>query len=450
MVLDGMGDARLALLAAATGCAGVVSLHETERVMRLLGALDAEVGRRKATPADRCTWPDIVVLLDGLSAVRARFEQNDDYERLGQLDRIVAEGGAVGVVVVMTATRPGAVPAAMMSHIGVRWVFHLADASDGPLAGVAAAEVPGARPGRLMIAAEGLEAQVCARAVARAAELEELTDLATHRTVPVHEARPAATNERRVGALQGALHSSLQGALRTLPLRVDLGCVPQATASGADWMIPLGLSFETLHPVVLPVAAGEHVLVIGPSRSGRSNAVNALAQQWEQACPRGWSASIAPRRTSARRGHVAADVEALVVALPPTGPALIVIDDAELVDDPSGQLARLIASRREGLLVVAAGRPDALRGAYGHWTAALRRSRLGLVMASCTDLDGDLLGAALPRRPPIPSRAGLAWMVADGGRQLIQVATAAAGPEAREPTDVVDAAFLLDVATSAP
>ena len=81
----------------------------------------------------------------------------------------------------------------------------------------------------------------------------------------------------------------------------------------------------------------------------------------------------------------------------------------------------MIAERRPGVLVVAAARPDTLRTLYGHWTAVVRRSRTGLLMAGCSDVDGDLLGELLPRTPPIPARPGLAWVVSSGGRSLAQV-----------------------------
>ena len=43
-------------------------------------------------------------------------------------------------------------------------------------------------------------------------------------------------------------------------------------------------------------------------------------------------------------------------------------------------------------------------------------------MAASNDLDGDLLGATLPRRRPIPARPGLAWLIGRGEVRLIQVA----------------------------
>jgi S-DNA-T family DNA segregation ATPase FtsK/SpoIIIE len=112
-----------------------------------------------------------------------------------------------------------------------------------------------------------------------------------------------------------------------------------------------------------------------------------------------------------------------------------VVDDAELVDDPTGAIGRLVASRRPGLLVIAAGRPESLRAAYGHWTAGVRRSRLGVVMAGATDMDADLLGATLPRWSPIAPRPGLAHLVADGTEVLVQCALEARSPGFAEPAE---------------
>ena len=101
---------------------------------------------------------------------------------------------------------------------------------------------------------------------------------------------------------------------------------------------------------------------------------------------------------------------------------MLAVDDAELVDEPSGRLAAMVAARTSGLLVVAAGRPDALRQSYGHWTAAVRRSRLGLLSSGAQDVDADLLGATLPRRPLLAPRPGLMYLVDGGTLELVQLA----------------------------
>jgi S-DNA-T family DNA segregation ATPase FtsK/SpoIIIE len=101
---------------------------------------------------------------------------------------------------------------------------------------------------------------------------------------------------------------------------------------------------------------------------------------------------------------------------------LVVVDDAELVDDPDGILARLAASRRPGCTILAAARPDAIRQVYGHWTGVVRRSRLGIIATGGGDTDGDLLGVLVPRRAPIGPRAGLVWIADRGRTTLVQVA----------------------------
>jgi S-DNA-T family DNA segregation ATPase FtsK/SpoIIIE len=114
-------------------------------------------------------------------------------------------------------------------------------------------------------------------------------------------------------------------------------------------------------------------------------------------------------------------------------PVLVAVDDAERVADADGRLLELVTERHPDVMVVAAGRPDSLRAMYGHWTAVLRRSRIGLVMTTGSEIDGDLLGEPLPRRSPVAPRAGLAWMIDGSGRRLVQIGRhAVAGASAFE------------------
>jgi S-DNA-T family DNA segregation ATPase FtsK/SpoIIIE len=212
--------------------------------------------------------------------------------------------------------------------------------------------------------------------------------------------------------------------LQQLAADIALETFCEAVAEGGDVLAPIGTAFDDLLPAVLSIAAGEHVLVVGPARSGRTTVLETIADRWATAREGGWVGSIAPRRSSARPGETYPDVAALLAAMPTDMPVLAVIDDAELVADATGELAMRISARPEDFTVLAAGRGESLRASYGHWTAAVRRSRVGVVMAAANELDGDLLGATLPRRLPIPARPGLAWLVADGSRRLVQVARA--------------------------
>ena len=90
------------------------------------------------------------------------------------------------------------------------------------------------------------------------------------------------------------------------------------------------------------------------------------------------------------------------------------------MDDPDGVLAGLLT--RSGVTFAVAARLEAVRVAYGHWTRDVARSRCGLIMTSMGDVDGELLGATLPRRSMIPPRPGLAWIIDQDGHRLVQVA----------------------------
>ncbi len=388
-VLDARGDEGLDELVALPHCAGVVRPHDSERLRRLLTRLSAELDARCAA-GGRAGAPDVIVAIDGMPALRAALDTPRGSSGDEALQRLVAEGPGVGIVSLMTAERPAAIPAAMLAVCAERWVFHLDDPAEAGVCGVPAALVPGARPGRLVIASNRLEAQLA--------------------VVPLPVFPASDGGPEPVGVLPVVVPAE------TLP--------PGRLAADGDVELVVGVDFESLAPAVLTVPDGEHVLVAGPARSGRSTALARLATSWRSAHPNGAVHVVAPARRSPLMSwpevvDVAAAVDA--VGRSPAGrPCLLVVDDAERVDDPRGALAALIAERRHGVLVLAAGRPDALR-AHGHWTSVVRRSRIGLLLSSCTDIDGDLLGELLPRNPPLPARPGLAWVIGGGRRALAQV-----------------------------
>ena len=122
-------------------------------------------------------------------------------------------------------------------------------------------------------------------------------------------------------------------------------------------------------------------------------------------------------------GHLPEALDELEAA---TTPQLLLIDDAELVDDPAGRLGRLLGERRPNVRVVVAGRADALRSAYGHWTSVVRRGRAGAVLRPQADVDGELWQTTLPRRGPASFPVGRGYLLTGLGFELVQFA----GPEA--------------------
>jgi DNA segregation ATPase FtsK/SpoIIIE, S-DNA-T family len=94
----------------------------------------------------------------------------------------------------------------------------------------------------------------------------------------------------------------------------------------------------------------------------------------------------------------------------------VFVDDAERVE---GLEPLLVLADSH---VLAAATADALRAAYGHWTQRLRRSRLGVLLRPDLDLDGELLGVSLPRRPPVAPLPGRGYLVHDGRFEMVQCA----------------------------
>ncbi|MGH9134625.1 MAG: FtsK/SpoIIIE domain-containing protein, partial [Ilumatobacteraceae bacterium] len=401
-VIDTRGDASLDALAGAH-CAGVIRVHEVERVDRLLHRLATELDRRRAsaasaasatsatspTSATAARRPDVVLAVDGLTALRESVDRVERAGPLADLDRILADGPAVGIatIAVVDAARGGG---NVLARFAERWVFHLDDPAEAPALGVAAARVPAAIPGRLVVASSGLDAQVA---------LLDPDPLGG-------DGGPLA-----IGVLPELVPVA---ALGRIGARVD-------PARGHAVRLVVGVEYTSLSAAVLDVPHGEHVMLVGPGRSGRSSALLRLIAAWHAQRPDDLIRVVCPARGSplAERYGAAAsfgEVTDLEAA------RLIVVDDCERVEDPGDRLTGLMAHRAGEATVLAAGRADALRAVYGHWTAVCRRSRLGLVMAAGSDLDGDLLGVTLPRRTPIPPRPGLAWLVDGPAPTLVQLA----------------------------
>jgi S-DNA-T family DNA segregation ATPase FtsK/SpoIIIE len=392
-VIDANGDEQLRQLERSPRCAGVVRVHERERLMRVLFRLRDEVQRRMARGRPDDEQP-IVVLVDGFDVLRRVLDDFDTHAEYEALTDLVQSGAAAGLAVVLSTAQPSALPLAITAACAERWVFHLTDRIEATSVGVPAALVPGARqPGRLVVASTGLQAQLgCA-------------DL---HPVPC----PSESVPEPVTCIPAVVSAA------------DLQGAAAVTATGDDTALLVGVSFASGAPWAMRVPDGEHLLVLGPARSGRSTALQQMACSWADHRPGGWLASVTPRRSALTDTVRCADLAEVLRRLPPRGPALVIVDDCELVDDSHGAFAALLASRRAGLMVLAAGRPDALRQSYGHWSTVLRRSRLGLVAAAASDVDGDLLGVVLPRRLPVAARPGLMWAVDNGSLTLVQVAVA--------------------------
>ncbi|MEM9515762.1 MAG: FtsK/SpoIIIE domain-containing protein [Actinomycetota bacterium] len=371
-VIDALGDTALDEVATLAHCAAVVRRSERERIARLLGRLRTEIERRAACGVDAA--PTVVCAIDGYGALRRLLA--DDPEIAADLTSVVDEGAAVGVVVLAGDDTS----AATALSAADRWIFHLGGPTADRVPGPA---VPAGVPGRLRVGSSGLFAHVAQPAAAP----------------------PGPCIRREVG-----VPAEVQALPDTVSLRGSAGR-PTCAANGLE--LPVGLAADTLEPAVLTVPSGDHVIVLGGARSGRSSALQTLAAQWHRATA-GRVVCVVGRDPTELIDAALADGD---------DPVLLMIDDAERIDDPRSLLTAIANGRRDNnVTIIAAARLDAVRGAFGHWTRDVARGRCGVVMSSPGDIDGELLGCTLPRRSIIAPRPGLGWVVDPTGQRLVQFA----------------------------
>lgn len=402
MVIDASGNAALGSLGDHPWCAGVVAGHDVEGIRRVLGRAGTLIAARRdqLTQTETADLPDMLLAIDGLDVLRAALGGTEHDDLRAALDEAVAYGTAGGVHVVATCTAPTALSVSLLTHFAEIWAGALHDPSDAGALGLRPAQALSGEhvpAGRVMLCRRGLEAQV-----------------SPPRIPPFSAASPHGR------------------ATPITPLPSRIRCVDLAEhAVGHVVGVRFDPAADRDAPAILPMDESiAHALILGPPRSGRTTALATLRAAWASAHPHGTVIHVAPRhghgfdRTLLERRLAVAGTNDT-----PQSALLVAVDDAESVDDQDGLVESLITRRRPDVAVIAAGTPDALRRLYGHWTVPLRSVRRGLLAASCTDSDADLVGATLPRRCPIPWRPGLMYLLDNGSLSLCQIAVSGPVPD---------------------
>lgn len=372
-----------------------------EQQIRFMKHLRAELERRRSTPGPHRST---VVLIDGFAALREEYDDLDGLKLLEGLYRVYADGPELGIWTAVATSRSKAIPSAVDEVTTQRWLFRLADRYDYAAAGLSAKEIPPPVPGRCVVAGLKLQAHVATP------------------SVPVRDA-VAAVASRWAGASRKA---AVVGSLPTSVTASTLGAV--ASLTGEPWRIPVGIGEADLGPAHLEVYEGEHILVAGTARSGKSSLLVGLAellkagpdpvQVWGLCGRRSPLASCSSLdRVGVGEDQVAAIVAAARVA---TGRLVLLVDDALDFADDSEAISDLIDGRTQDLLIVAAGRSDDLRSAYSHWTKKIRKSRCGVLLVPDVDYDGDLLGTMIPRKAPVAMGIGRGYAVGGGEVGFVQ------------------------------
>ncbi len=244
----------------------VIDGDDDERVTRLLRTLQAEIDDRamrySAAGAGTLTAyrqlagqpdePRLLLLVDGYPAFRQEYEVTARMATYELFQSIVTEGRTVGVHVVVTADRLGAIPPALASVITNRLVLRLASEQEYAMAGVPMAAFTDAAPaGRGFI--DGHEVQV--------AVLGGTSNTADQ----------AAALQGLAAQMRATLDRPDAPPVRRLPSSIPLGDLPVEV----DGRPAVGIAESTLSPFGVPVDGP--LLVVGPTRSGKSTTLATLA-----------------------------------------------------------------------------------------------------------------------------------------------------------------------------
>jgi DNA segregation ATPase FtsK/SpoIIIE, S-DNA-T family len=379
----------------------IVAISDRPKLLRLIRELSAELARR-SSGAPSASAPVVVVLIDGVGSLK--LELDDPTQAVSpwdQLMRVLLEGPRVGIVSALTIDRPSLVSGPLAAVAEQRWLFSLTDRLDYSLFGIRGSDVPMLNTLRCVDAQTSLVAQI--------ANVDSIT-LEAARAWGLPEA------------------SSRASRIQLLPSTVTPEDLDDADLEQRPWSLPVGISDGALDSANVPLHAGEHLLVAGPSRSGRTSLLASIAAKVERYAhvvvvspSRSALAGLAPHAVALRPDQVD-QISMLIEGA--DGPVVVLIDDAELIDDPQGHLARLIADEHDSLFVAVAVRPELLRANYGHWSRQLRRTRLAVLLRP-TDIDAEFVGATIPRRG-LPVEPGRGYLCQNGQVELVQFATATA------------------------
>ena len=372
-----------------------------EQQVRMLRHLREERQRRseQESPARR-----MVVLIDGFAALVDDFRGHDDTALLDGLYRAYADGPALGMHFVLATTRAKSLPAPIDDVTTQRWVFRLADELDYSHVGIRGAAKPAAVPGRCVDIASMLHAHI---ATPDGGLDEAVREATTKWEGATEKADAIGTFPERVAA-------------RELAGLADL--------SGEPIRIPVGIREDTLAPGFLSVYESEHILIAGPSRSGKSTLLLGIAEVLlslpEGERPAVWG--VCDRRSPlgrARLDRLARVPDEIAPLLGDiareTGPVFLLVDDAERTIETSPAITALVSEGPPQLHIIAAARAEDVRGSYSHWIKRVGTAGCGVLLQADRSLDVELLGLRPLPAPPVAVSPGRGFLCGERTGVLI-------------------------------
>jgi DNA segregation ATPase FtsK/SpoIIIE, S-DNA-T family len=416
--------------------AGVVMHDELEPATRLLTVLRREIEQRRQLLGEEraeslsalrrarqdLVVPRIVLLLDSYPAFHATFEAGPLYPWITAFHQLVADGRQVGIHVVLTSSRQGGLPMALLSSVSARLVLRMATVDELVGLGIPRAAAAGELGDGRGFVDGGTEIQV-----------------ATVSAEPGGAAQTAAIADY-ARALRAAGVTAATPVSR-LPDHLALGDIGRSGVVGGLRPI-LGEADLTGEPVATDLRRA-NVVVVGPPLSGRSTVLATLAHGLAGSGLRlvGLGAATSPLAgldlwdvAGFGRTTVKAALDDAVAGIGGEDGhevrAVVFIDAVEDLELPdlAAALDALVGS--EAVRTVAVVDPATLARSFSGWIAGLKsnRSILHLQPASAVDVE-TVCGRRVPLRPDQPFPPGRGVLVDRLGATLLQVATPERGAD---------------------
>ncbi|MYS24377.1 DNA segregation ATPase FtsK/SpoIIIE, S-DNA-T family [Streptomyces sp. DvalAA-14] len=423
------GNGALNALTKLPHCGAVVGRSQSERAIRLIGRLKAELTRRQdllaadgfadigeqrgAVATEEERLPHIVVLLDRWEGWTPSLGELDHGALTDELFTFLREGASVGIHLVITGDRT--LMAGRISTLTEdKIAFRLADRSDFALISVNPRKVPDAiSPGRAYRSESGVELQVAlldgeATGQGQAAALTAIGAAATERDAAV----PRSRRPFRVDVLPSRLSFADAWQMRDTD-----------AARNPLWSL-VGVGGDELTGHGPDLSDGLPAFVIGgPGKSGRSTLLLTLARGYQQ---QGVKLVVAAPRPSPIRelaggegvlrvftgSDIPGDELAEALEKAEGSPVVVVIDDAELLRDCDARdVLKEIVSRGtdQRRAVVLAGAEEDICSGFSGWQVDAKKARRGVLLSPQQTMSGELIGTRLSRSsvggPVTPGRA---------------------------------------------
>jgi len=375
----------------------VIEADDDARHDRLLTMLERTLGERAQLGAAVTDTPLIVVVIDGVAGFGEKMDIAAGSVNGERFARIVRDGPAVGIVLAIGATTIKDLPRSLRGAFRARFVLEQTDINEYSNFGIRPKDVPSFVPGRAVVGDHH-----------RLAHVIDWARFLEPEAMRCPEPPPS---------------------IDPLPTMVDAARLQPATV-GPTIEIPLGLDNETRDVAGVTARSGEHITIAGPAGSGKTSALRLIAEQLRRGDPSVVLVGVATPDSDLFATEVfdaggSFDEVQTVLQLIEGDERrwVIIVDDADRIDDDSGPLHTLSRTTPANVTIVASMRSTSARQGYGHWTRFVRASGAGVLLQPDNATDSDILGVRLPRGERLEAIPGRGYLVQSGSASVVQLAS---------------------------